>query len=95
MLFKTNRISDFVWNPSKYYQKGIIDIVQALILEHKKFGEKDLTQFSWPYLVILQVVMNEPIGGEAIKRQFLVVNSFGFDEHKKLQATFISKIHRI
>lgn len=94
LLFKSKRKVDFIWNPSKYYQKCIFDSIQGLLLESNKTDIR-LIQVNWYYLLILQIVMKEPIEKEIISRQFLISKTSGFDDNKKVKPLFISNNHSI
>lgn len=95
MGFKHTRRFDFIWNPKKYFQKAIIDLIQSLILEYTNCREKELVQFSWSYLVLLQIVMSERKSKNSVLRQFAIVSTTGFKNDRKLELIFISKKHSL
>lgn len=95
MGFKKKRTVDFFWNPKKYFQKGIIDLIQALLLEYADCKEKRLIQFSWSYLVLLQIVIREKREQDIRSRQFAIVSTKGFDSNKDLDLVFISFKHKL
>ncbi|PTT69019.1 MULTISPECIES: hypothetical protein [unclassified Chryseobacterium] len=95
MGFKHTRRFDFIWNPNKYFQKAIIDLIQNLIREYTECKQKELVQFSWSYLVLLQIVMNEKKPNISVVRQFAIVSTTGFNNERNLELIFLSKKHSI
>jgi hypothetical protein len=84
-----------IWHPEKRARLPLSTFGRHLVTEVRELAEDaDGVQLSLAYLVILNLVCAFPALG-ATHRQFLFVNTEGFDADEPAHAIFCSAIHRL
>jgi hypothetical protein len=96
LLFKRNAFT-VIWNPNKRLTKALFDLTSNLkSVELKSATNFDLVYISVPYLMLLDLVMHQPdILSSPDSREFIIVNSYGYNNHKPDEIIFISQRHKL
>jgi hypothetical protein len=86
----------WLWNPSRYPNKGIADLTAALArIVNLRRDEPLAVTLSSPYISLLHVVMAQSSGvSDGDRRQFAIVKTSGFGEKRDLDIAFVSEVHR-
>lgn len=87
--------ASFLWNPEKRTKKVLSDVV-AMAMGYVRDGEGLGREFilTFPYLVLLNAVCGLPASGEGARRQFLVVETFGFQRQaSSMRLLITSELH--
>lgn len=86
-----------LWHPHRRVEKCVFDISKELtkFLEecHNDDRPVESVQVSVPYLTLLAHVTEQPHEENAVRTQFLVSTSGGYDEHDEPRAVFLSAPH--
>jgi hypothetical protein len=88
----------WLWNPERYPNKALSDLVQGLLVNNASLSEQDtprLVMLSGYYLSLLALVMEQPPAAPGSERQFAIVATQGFDSNRPLDLKFISERHRV
>ncbi|WP_037336139.1 hypothetical protein [Saccharomonospora piscinae] len=88
------------WHPHRRVEKCVFDIAKELsrfVEECHEDPERPIesVQVSVPYLTILAHVSEQEHAGSAVRTQFLVSTSAGYDEHEEPRAIFLSAFHPV
>ena len=96
-LTEARRSYSFIWNPEKRSKKVLSDlvhmIVRYIVQRQGKVGAEII--LSTPYLVFLNVIMQQPAPSEAVARQFVILETYGFNRTKPLNLILKSDFHRL
>ncbi|QSB25415.1 hypothetical protein [Flavobacterium sp. CLA17] len=96
-MYKEFGLKRILWNPFKYYNKGMIDICQYLIQEQHVLKDKDLLKSSAHHMnIILSIyrfLKDRNIEAEAVK--FAIVTSEGCKDLKIKSLVFCSNFQNI
>ena len=96
-MYENLSISKTLYNPFKYYNKGMIDICMSLLKEMKNLKEeqKDFIQVSANYLGIFNVIKKNIDRKEAISKriEFAIISTEDFKQKRKIKILFRSFQH--
>ena len=85
-----------VWNPQKRVRKAQSDMVHSLVrLPDEQKDNIYLIYSSLPYLLLLNMVTNMPCGPSVKSRQFMVMESSGFNPRFKTRLLIQSGVHDV
>ncbi len=90
----------FLFNPFKYYNKGLIDLCVALITEYKALDEEErnFIQISHNYLSIFRLIQHELMRSAAIhpdcELEFAIVSTKENTDRREMTVLFRSFKHR-
>lgn len=85
-----------IWNPQKRVRKAQADIVRALIrLPDEKKDNIYFIYFTLPYLLLLNTVTNMPCGPNVRSRQFMVMETSGFNGRFQPRQIIRSGVHDV
>jgi hypothetical protein len=85
-----------IWNPQKRVRKAQADIVRALIrLPDEKKDSINFIYFTLPYLLLLNTVTNIPCEPNVKSRQFMVMETSGFNRRFKPRLLIQSGVHDV
>ena len=89
----------WLWNPCRFRQKALMDLVNGLLKTRKRYREHQLDQrseqLSLPYLGLLAWVSAQPVESRPCLRQFALVASMGHGLDRALRIVYVSQMHRI
>jgi hypothetical protein len=91
-LFPTRTLLQVLWHPAKRPRKVLRDASKSIKLTRLRSESKGVVQCSLPYLVILHYCIQRAHSGNAVARQFAVVETSG-RESRRIWITFISDFH--
>lgn len=84
------------WNPEKRSKKVLSDVVSTVVSSHRAQGQiGNEFLLSLQYLLLLNVVDQQPASANATHRQFLIVETFGFTPTEKPRAILRSDFHAL
>lgn len=85
----TRPLHSFIWNPSKRFHKGFLDIAHDLLRFSSKFDDRAQVCLSLPYLHILSYVSGlDRIKGKGV--QFVILTN---SRLKDYEVAFLSEVH--
>jgi hypothetical protein len=88
----------WIWNPPRFRQKALIDLVNSLNNARRLFSEHGAGErseaLSLPYLALLAWVCGEPGAGPSCQRQFAIVASNGHDR-RHFRVLYLSEPHTL
>lgn len=89
----------WLWNPYRFRQKALMDLVNGLLKTRRRYRERQLDQsveqLSLPYFGLLAWVSSQPVATRPCLRQFAVVASMGHGLDRALRIIYVSHIHRV
>jgi hypothetical protein len=98
-LSESRRWYSFFWNPHKRSKKVLSDIASSLIASLPAYNDSlEGLMFTTPYLILLNVVSHQPpvnplgLTGR-VERQFLLLETFGFEPQSEPRCLLRSKFH--
>lgn len=87
----------WLWNPCRFRQKALMDLVNGLHKARRRYRERQLDQsveqLSLPYLGLLAWVSSQPVGSRPCLRQFALVASMGHGFDRAVRIVYVSQIH--
>jgi len=95
-ITEPRKLFSFVWNPEKRSKKVLSDVVSSIVSSipsEKEF--LDALMLTIPYLIILNVVSHIDGGNETTHRQFILVETFGFNPTGEPRVVLRSDFHLI
>jgi hypothetical protein len=85
----------WIWNPSRYPSKGLIDLIQSLFYNIKAFSDHPKSVLlSQSYISLLYFVMQQPQVKGTTHRQFAIVANQSFNKCSSLIVKYLSEKHR-
>jgi hypothetical protein len=85
-----------IWNPRKRVRKAQSDIVRSLIrLPDEKKDNIYFIYFTLPYLLLLNMVTNMPCGPKVRSRQFMIMETSGFNGRFQPRQIIRSGVHDV
>jgi hypothetical protein len=82
------------WNPQKRASKVVNDLTQSMIVMRRE--DETVTRASVPYVLLLQsVVRHAPCSEGAVSREFMIVQTSGWDPERPPELVFRSVRHRL
>ena len=86
----------FFWNPEKRSKKVISDVVSNIVSSIPNEQETgDVIMLSLPYLILLNVVTHFDGAGQTTRRQFILVETFGFNPTSSPRVILRSDFHQM
>lgn len=86
----------FIWNPEKRSKKVLSDVVTSIVSSIPTANESDqVIMLSIPYLILLNVVTHIDGEGQGTYRQFVLVETFGFNPTSEPRLVLRSDFHLI
>ncbi len=83
----------FLWHPQRRITKTMTDIVNGLLLARGRLTERpSLVQFTVEYFLLLHLIQRG--ASPAVKRQFAIVRTRGFESERERDIVFVSNFHR-
>jgi hypothetical protein len=87
----------FVWNPKKFHNKVIMDLMSSLAVQKRQISEEGGHERSLiltvPYMALLHFVMRMPHDQTAMARQFVIVHNRPYMAGSHLVVDFVSEVH--
>ena len=95
-MTETRKPFGFVWNPEKRGKKVLSDVVYSIAGSIPGANESDhVIMLSIPYLILLNVVSHVDAEDHATYRQFVLVETFGFNPTSEPRVVLRSDFHLI
>lgn len=92
-LTEGRKLHSACWNPEKRSKKVLSDVVQMLIETSAALQAPQHVILSTPYVLVLNVVMNEPRSADAARRMFVIAQTQGFLRTTDPQPLVRSALH--
>ena len=86
----------FIWNPEKRSKKVLSDLVSSMLSSLPDIDQSDrIVMLSIPYLILLNVVSHVDAEDQTTYRQFVLVETFGFNPTNEPRVVLRSDFHLI
>jgi len=86
-----------VWNPKKFHNKVVDDLMSNLVNQKQQIADKDFDgralMLTVPYIALLHFVMRVPRPETATARQFVVVHNRPYSRESDPVIGFVSEFH--
>lgn len=95
---RTRRLSHVIFYPTRRSEKAVTDAVSSLLMvaASDSLRQKEDIQLSIAYLALLNYVTSQaPHAKNAVKTQFAVATSTGYEEDVEPEVSFLSNVHRL